>query len=1038
MTYSPRALQRSASAESLESDRGISLTESISKNMEDKKEKKSKKDFKISNAARDVTSRLYTPPAPKFKYVPKVREKEVKLLARTRVVRDKDNEQNARGSPSRVIRESSKEHSPSSQRQKHHYSSPARDAGTRGVRSGKSGDKKPESDRKKPGDKKTEHGNAKKVCDVEGRTQLASSSKTTTSQSPDRSSNISPHSGRLGSSGKLRQIASASNLASVPESVCEGNDDLGLEATIPKLLIKRRNKRGRSDWDDDEFRTRSAPDSQAMAAALDQYTEEMNAEKVSSSTNVINFSAPGDESQMITSHTLSDKVDDMAAEMESESGLDLTSENRSDINETTDLRMDIIGLQIISGNLENSDTSVEVPRFFASADDIEINHSSSDSAFLKKGEHMPDSEDISYNLHQNESPVKKSKTHFKSDRDTDFKNLTYSDDSLDLSSDSLENQRSTQSLPNYLPGFEHTAEAFNDSLEEPEGNDNRSSAENTSYNVDIANWDFAKTSSKKGEQYKACNLAFSKIVCHDNIDSLDREKMLVDENPQTVINCQGTSTLYPSDEMNKEICPRELSIPVVDSKTVIHKNEDNSVAESGATLISSVYIKDKSASKSISANGADVSEKNVDVNIPGSPEKGNNITKPDALVSFVEGSEDHLEENPRNEEILECEKSGKLTFNSDSVNVDGKSIQSRENYPVNETMDVRADKDRVEPDKADEVMEISTISGCKAEEQQLGVISGDEEICPPSLIENGSIQGSVIAYETVGSVQSHEIKQFVEEVVASAKEICFHQKVYQNSDILQLDPGTNDLNNAKLGNIETEKEISDVVLKTNEDRECTDTLPKGSEDQKRHPTVEIDGKEIRNTAEEADAMKNIPKDDTVDLNFNNSVCIEKPLNSQETDDLESVCATIMIVNDLDNDTVKTICSDDIGSPGKIKNTLTPEVENIHREHNRTRTEPECGPRFDEGPISDQHMSKTRLTTDSNNNLTNEDVNELDCSLKEEQIGALSVEPRTRSIGICTSPDVELEDREEDSNDSVIDADEELLVLQEALEQLPAK
>ena len=275
------------------------------------------KHSKITDVARDVTSRLYKPPEPKFKYVPKTKDKDTKTLpAKTRVSREKDVDNIGRGSSPRTLKDSDNRHSPSPLRDaglkgqgsparvvrdtdKRHSPSPLRDAGKRASPSPSKEKGKPmkttsskEENTKAASKKQTD---LKPTCDTKRKGTVEAVSKTDRRESPVMAVRNKPQyqndtatamirrspdrlgfvATRLGGSSPLRQMASASSLASVPESLSEEEcGPLGASGSS-EPVIKKRTRRGRAFLDDDEFRRHSAPDYDKLESEFNAYTKEM-------------------------------------------------------------------------------------------------------------------------------------------------------------------------------------------------------------------------------------------------------------------------------------------------------------------------------------------------------------------------------------------------------------------------------------------------------------------------------------------------------------------------------------------------------------------------------------------------------------------------------------------------------------------------------------------------------------------------------------------------------------------------------------------
>ena len=298
---SPVAMDTSALAQEI----SRSKSETAKKRPVELEEKPSK----ISNVARDVTSRLYKPPEPKFKYVPKAKDKDTKTPpAGTRSSREKNVSPVGRGSsPKTLIDSYDKRHSPSPLRaatpkgrgsptDKRHSPSPLRDSSKksspssskeRGINQKTTSSK--EDITKTPSKKQSNHqpsNDAKRKSTGESgpkaprkesavmavRNKQYQSDSAIMRRSPDRLGFVAS---RLGGSSPLRQIASASSLASVPESLSEEDNGPLSTSGSSEPIIKKRARRGRAYLDDDEFRRHSAPDYEKLESEFNAYSKEM-------------------------------------------------------------------------------------------------------------------------------------------------------------------------------------------------------------------------------------------------------------------------------------------------------------------------------------------------------------------------------------------------------------------------------------------------------------------------------------------------------------------------------------------------------------------------------------------------------------------------------------------------------------------------------------------------------------------------------------------------------------------------------------------
>ena len=529
------------------------------------------KHSKISSVAKDVTSRLYQPPEPKFKYVPKSKEKEIKTApVRPRIPKERDPDAIGRGSPPRVLRDrntrhspsplrdvsrtgsdsparfvrnTDKRHSPSPLRQSpsplRHSPSPVRNTGRKSSPSpskgnGKLGDNSPVPDKERKPLKKVD---SKAVKDTEKKDEEQVVARTSKKESPimavrnkapvDNTSALidlkmrrSPDrlgvaSNRLGGTSPLRQMASASSLASVPESLHE--EDSGPLATSTSLepLVKKRNRRGRALLDEDEFRRHSAPDYDKLENEFNAYSKQMmgfhpGEKEYVSVSPTYRTSVSVDESELQNSHLeeesdtahtdTADKgvnsetqtiQDQMAKEQVHKfyfsSGDELTPEETENIKEPTECSISEIPVEIISdqggGNVDQmlSDDGGVRDKSIADTDDTK-----SDTVLIgMKRDHVdgPKPENLSV------SPVKKSKSdkydtsdgmqmpadrHLKKEHDESFSNDSLDEgdnaDSMEVTSKVTHADRLTQSLPHDLLSLrENRAKSVtDDSLEEME------------------------------------------------------------------------------------------------------------------------------------------------------------------------------------------------------------------------------------------------------------------------------------------------------------------------------------------------------------------------------------------------------------------------------------------------------------------------------------------------------------------------------------------------------------------------------------------
>lgn len=513
-----RSLNRTSSDEGHISpaiDRGSRET-SVESNLSESggaRPKHSKDVKKISSVAKEVTSRLYKPPEPKFKYVPKVREKEIKTIPRTKIYRDRGTPK-PRESQAKVLRdfERSKSESPQRLHSKRTSVSPLKEVaskkraasapnkpgiGDKGRLLPDAGDKKSKQEAdsknrtKRPKGTK-EHDNQ----DEEQKTTVSTTQKKNGTKSPERSNAV----GRLGS--PLRHMASASSLASVPEAITELEEPVSprkLDNNTCNYPVKKRLKKGRASFVDDGFRCHSAPDSQAMAEAFDEYREQMADEQIKTN-NQLEFQA-------------SVSVDESELTRESRQGIDTDNkiesrmlnadrENMEPVKQTFEIDSSVGVYMIVEP--ENQTKPSDEIKDMQNDDDVDgdlsdvngsrkrasISEENNDFSSVPAKKTKQDHENHLHNQSEHEM-----ETH-SSDKGND--NEIFSEDSLDsdISLDSLDERqpnRLTQSLP---PSFFTS--------ERPMSSDSLSDSEDVKEDYET-----------QPRQTKLQKLARSDITCHD-------------------------------------------------------------------------------------------------------------------------------------------------------------------------------------------------------------------------------------------------------------------------------------------------------------------------------------------------------------------------------------------------------------------------------------------------------------------------------------------------------------------------------------------
>lgn len=527
---SPRSkpLQRSCSSESKES----STTEKTEKpDKEGASKKSTATDKKITSVAKQVTSRLYKPPEPKFKYVPKVKEKEVKPVPRTKVVRDRNNEVKPWAQPVKGVRDFDRSKSESPQRvtSKRTSPSPRRD-----IEPKKRSTSAPLKDNKQKqgGSKKKDSGNKNEKDDNDKSKVSAAQNKTppirTKSPTSGKSVAVSPdrrlavvgsNAGRTGPP-VLRHMTSASSLASVPESLSEHEeghaDENQTELSGTKYPVKKRQKKGRANFLDDGFRCHSAPDSERMSKDFDKYAEQID----SGFPNIVSASVSVDDSDIC-------KEENLISEISEEAPADIPVEVHDALNLSIESETE---RQLVDTVPQTDESVLEDQQIFEN-DEI-IKHKSGDDYLSDNSLDLGNGSCSD----ENDTVVVLGKREHETDSTTDIpnkrskplhenrtvENEAFSDDSLDadISLDSLEGNevdlRLTQSLPNYLLPTDKPMS--DDSLSEKENNtsfENDNADENVQIN-DLKNEDEIDTSNRVRHNLNdSGKLSLAEVQCYE-------------------------------------------------------------------------------------------------------------------------------------------------------------------------------------------------------------------------------------------------------------------------------------------------------------------------------------------------------------------------------------------------------------------------------------------------------------------------------------------------------------------------------------------
>ena len=501
---------------------------SVDSNLGDSSSKKPRHDKEsknISHVAKQVTSRLYKSSEPKFKYVPKTKEKEVKTIPRTKIHRDRGDpmlrELRDNKSPVKVLRDIERSKSESPQRHsKRSNVSPVKELDSR--KRATSAPNKPIPDKSKKGpvskgsdlgdrktiDKKrpdthsktgTKKGDKPKGPDTQDDQELggvSASVRKKGTNSPDRTSPLGP--GRLGNG---RHMTSASSLASVPESIAEQDEPISPrkpESADTIYVVKKRAKKGRASFLDDGFRCHSAPDSNSMAEAFDEYKEQIETEETpENETPEFQTSVSVDESDLSrakeqpdqdneTSHTPAAGITGVQS-IETHSPDGTSKEHQIDMSKDKNSPTDTVEMVIKSQEVIVVENETNMP----SISDESIDHDK-----IPKEKTKSDNETMSRSYPEGVKELSPKKRRKSNDE-------IFSDDSLDsdISVDSLDeksSKRLTQSLPpSFFTSDKHMA---SDSL-------SNSDDEDTDTNIAL------KVNPNTSENKQ--KLSRSKIIQHD-------------------------------------------------------------------------------------------------------------------------------------------------------------------------------------------------------------------------------------------------------------------------------------------------------------------------------------------------------------------------------------------------------------------------------------------------------------------------------------------------------------------------------------------
>lgn len=526
-------------------------------------------DRNICSVAKQVTSRLYKAPEPKFKYVPKVKEKDITPIPKAKNMRDRNSELKSRTSPVNALRDfdRSKSESPHRVTGKRNSPSPARTVVPKKRSASaphmdqilKEGSK-PKDGYKNKGDKHIKEDS--KVINARNKDQGPHRILSKTSGLGDKVSPTSRLGGVVSSNTRVgatvspeklalnpvrtstpggRQMSSASSLASVPESLIEHEDasmnENHKEQDIANYVVKKRQKKGRASFLDDNFRCHSAPDSQVMSSALDEYTVQMNTELQHGLSNsnqvvpVLTASVSVDGSVLYREKEMVSNTDD-GANLEAENelvGIDseiqmIENTNIDQIHTGSEIELSALNekavhMYISSGEesksiddldeIQGDEDSVDMENAKDSIKSVEdwtvdVNESLTDNSMETTGESniSEDTEVIvlrkreltdSDKIKDIDVPNKKPKPIIDHGNETENvaginsdesqqvhqksviemnDNENFSEDSLDISIDSLDNEkhitRLTQSLPAYLiwPEKPMSDDSLSDSFDE--------------------------------------------------------------------------------------------------------------------------------------------------------------------------------------------------------------------------------------------------------------------------------------------------------------------------------------------------------------------------------------------------------------------------------------------------------------------------------------------------------------------------------------------------------------------------------------------
>ena len=712
----------SASTESLKSPRPVSpvAMDITGKPMESargknehvkRKHDPEDKHSNISSVAKNVTSRLYQPPEPKFKYVPKSKQKEIKTASgRHRNPKERDLDAIGRGSPPRILRNQNTRHSPSPQRDlsrsgsnspsrftrssdKRQSPSPLRQSpsplrqsssplrqslsplketgrksstspakGKGKVIDSSAGNKEGKPPLKKADPKSVTNKEAKRDGHDAPRTDkkesliMAVRNKAPVDntaalidlkmrRSPDRLG-VAPN--RHVVTSPMRQMASTSSLASVPESLHEEDGGPLGSSSSSQQLIKKRNKRGRALLDEDEFRRHSAPDYDKLENEFNAYSKEMMGFNPSEKENVsvsptyktsvsvdeselqnsqlpeesdTAFSAAAAKSATSETQTNHDQIEkEQSSKFYVSSSDEMTSEETENMKEPTECSNSEIVLETISDQSENNvseDGICDVKATAETKNDIEP------EAILigMKRDHIDGPNDETLSI----PPVKKSKSHehdhtqlsaeaaLKKEHDESFSNDSLDEeensDSIQKNKDAIHTDRLTQSLPDNLLLLKENREksVSNDSLEATE--------DDTKDNLDYMDFDAGADKTELAEmnmdivinqsgdmlQVEVVDNSLQPEIEDSLVDISDsRETDFQDEDPETFIVTLDIKTdesvsvpsLEDTNNSGTSVKDNVCNVDKVDSENQITNNEEHLEKLKNVNVVSSNLAKD--------------------------------------------------------------------------------------------------------------------------------------------------------------------------------------------------------------------------------------------------------------------------------------------------------------------------------------------------------------------------------------------------------------------------------------------------------------